>query len=183
MTDILEDFKTRSQHIVVSLKRELSSIRTNRPIPVLVESLKVEYYGKLLPISNVGSIGVEPPRDITIQVWDKAVIQQVVKVIETSSLGFSVSVQGNVIRVHLPELSEERRKEITKHVKRIVENYRIQVRSLRDDVNKGVQKSFEAGTLDEDRKFKLKEEIQDETDKINKEIEKLLENKIEEIRS
>ncbi|MCP6720355.1 MAG: ribosome recycling factor [Patescibacteria group bacterium] len=181
MIDTLEDFKTKSQHIIVNFKRELSNIRTSRPTSALVEDLKVEYYGKLSPISSVGSIGVEPPRDIIIQVWDKAAIQQVVKAIETSSLGLSVSVQGNVIRVHLPELSEERREEIAKHVKRITENYRIQVRSFRDEANKSVQKSFEEGILDEDRKFKLKKEIQDETDKVNKEIEKLLENKIKEI--
>ena len=180
-TEILEDFKVKSRHVTESLKRELSSIRAGRPTSALVEDLKVEYYGKLLPVGKVSSIGIEPPRDIIIHVWDKEVIQQIVKVIEASSLGLSVSAQGNTIRVHLPELSEERRGEIIKHVKKIIESYRIQVRNLRDEANKSVQKFFEASTLDEDQKFKLKKGIQDETDKVNKEIEKLLESKIEEI--
>ena len=180
-TEILEDFKVKSRHVTESLKRELSSIRAGRPTPALVENLKVEYYNQYVPLKQVGTASVELPRDIIIQVWDKEAIAGTLKAIESSGLRLSASAQGNTIRVHLPELSEERRGEIIKHVKKIIESYRIQVRNLRDEANKSVQKFFEASTLDEDQKFKLKKGIQDETDKVNKEIEKLLESKIEEI--
>lgn len=181
MTDLIEEFKTKSQHVIANLKQELSGIRTNRPASALVENLQVEYYGKTLPLKQIGSIGVQPPRDIIIQVWDKEAVGQVVKAIEASSLGLSASAEGNSVRVHLPELSQERRKEIIKHVKRTVEKYRIQVRHFRDEANKKCQRLFDESALDEDQKFKLKETIQEETEGVNKEIEELLEGKVKEI--
>ena len=106
-----------------------------------------------------------------------------VKAIETSNLGLSAQADGNLIRIHLPELSSERREELVKHVKRLTEQYRIQLRHFRDEANKKIQKSFDGREINEDQKFKLKESVQEETDKINKEIDNLLNKKIAEIES
>ncbi len=178
-----EEFKNKSQNSLERLKQELQSIRTNRPTPALIEGLKVDYYGQKLLLKQLGSIGVELPRDLVIHVWDKEAIQAVVKAIESSGLGLSLTIQGNVLRVSLPELTLERREELTRYVKKIVENYRIQIRHFRDEANKIIQKAAEDRALSEDEKFKSKEKIQEETDKINEEIEELLSNKIKEIMS
>ena len=174
--DIVGNFKKKIEHIFSSLKEEFGKIRTNRPVTGLVENIKLEYYGQTVPIKQVGSISVQPPRDIVIQVWDKGAIQGVVKAIENASLGVSASAEEASVRVHLPELSGERREELIKHVKRILEDHRIQVRHVRDEANKEAQKES-----DEDEKFRLKEAIQEETEKINKEMEELLEKKTKEI--
>lgn len=171
------EFKHKANQTVQKLKEELASIRTNRPTPALVENIQVEYYDQKLPLQQVGSINVIPPREINIQVWDKSAVESVVKAIDTSPLNISASADGNNIRIHLPELSQERREELIKHIKKTTESYRIQVRTLRDEANKQIQKSDEP----EDQKFKQKNEIQKETDHTNKQIEELLEKKIKEI--
>lgn len=183
MTDIIEEFKNKTHQVTETLNHELSGIRTSRPTPALVEDLKVEYYGQKMTIKQVGSISVEPPRTIVIQVWDKQAVAGVTKAIEASTMGLSASADGNVIKIHLPELSAERREEIIKHVKKIIENYRIQIRHLRDEANKEIQKMVDESDIAEDRKFKLKELIQKETDSVNDKIEEALKRKIDEINS
>ncbi|MDI6734000.1 MAG: ribosome recycling factor [Patescibacteria group bacterium] len=179
--NLLEEFKNQSGHIVEALKKEMNGIRTNRPATALVEDLKVDYYGQFLPLKQLGTVGITPPREIHIQVWDKGVVGSVVKAIETSSLGLTANTEGNVIRIYLPELSLERREELKKHVKRVAEDRRIKIRHLRDEINKKVQKAFDDSELNEDQKFKLKEEIQKQTDKVNQDIEKVIEAKTKEI--
>ena len=179
----IDEFKNKSQGNTQAFKKEAGALRTNRPSPALLEDLKVTCYNQVLHLKQVGSINIIPPREISIQVWDKAVIGEVVRAIEASPLGVSVNVDGNIIKAHLPELSQERREEIIRHVKKLAEQFRIQLRHLRDESNKSVQKSFEANEINEDQKFKLKEEIQKAVDKSNGEIENILENKIKEIES
>lgn len=183
MIDIIEEFKKNTARVLGSLKEELKSVRANRPTSGLIENIKVEYYDQKLPLKQMGSISIEPPRDIIVHVWDKGAGTAVVKAIESASLGFSTSAEGTSVRVHLPELSKERREELVRHVKKIIEKYKIQVRHLRDEENKRVEKSFGEKEINEDQKFRLKEVTQKETDRVNKEIENLLENKIKEIKS
>ncbi len=183
MTQLLEDFKKHSGEVVQSFKKEIGGVRTNRPSPALVEDLRVNHYEQTMPLKQVGSVSVMPPREINIQVCDKSAVPAVVKAIETSNLGLSAQADGNLIRIHLPELSSERREELVKHVKRLTEQYRIQLRHFRDEANKKIQKSFDGREINEDQKFKLKESVQEETDKINKEIDNLLNKKIAEIES
>lgn len=177
----VEIVKKEGETIMGSLKKAYSGVRASRPNTALVEDLKVEYYGQVMPVKQLGTVGVRPPREIDIQVWDQNAVPLVVKAIESSSLNLSANVTGNSIRINLPELSRERREELTKYVKKITEEHRIQLRHLRDEANKKVQSSFDTGEIAEDQKFKLKESIQKEVDKINEEVEKLLENKIREI--
>jgi ribosome recycling factor len=172
-----DEFKTGAQAIITKLKEELASIRANRPTPALVENIQVDYYNQKTPIQQLGSITTSPPREIQIHVWDKSAVEAVAKAIETSPLNLSASAEGGIIRIHLPELSQERRAELSKHVGKIAESYRIKLRTLRDEANKAIQKSSEP----EDQQFKKKKEIQETTDKANKEIEEMLQRKIKEI--
>lgn len=176
-----EDYKIQLENKLNSLvngfKEELSGIRANRPTPKLVEDIKVDYLGQKLPIKQLGSIGIAPPRCIQIIVWDKNAVASIAKAIEEAEIGAMPSIQDNVIRISLPPLTEERRRELIKLVKKIAENVRIKIRFLRDEYNKIVKKS----ELREDERFKRLEDIQETVDKANKKIEELLDNKIKEI--
>jgi len=178
---ILEEFKKQANHIIDLFKKEMNGIRTNRPTTALVEDIKVDYYGQSLPLKQLGTVGITPPREIHIQVWDQSVVTNVVKAIETSSLGLTANTEGTVIKIYLPELSLERREELKKHIKRLAEEGRIKIRHLRDEANKNVQKAFDDHEINEDYKFKLKEEIQKQTDEVNEDIEKIVAAKIKEI--
>jgi ribosome recycling factor len=181
MNSMIEEFKKQCGAVLDGLKKELSGIRTNRPNVALVEDLRVNYYDQQMPVKQVGSISIEPPRQIIIQVWDKGAVSGVVKAIDSANLGLSANVDGNLIRVSLPELNQERREELVKHVKKTAEQYRIQIRHARDEMNKRVQKAMDDGEVSEDQKFKLKEEVQKQTDKTNEDVEKTLDSKIKEI--
>lgn len=175
MEEIIKELEQKTQSTFEALKQELTGIRSNRPTARLVEDIKVDYYGQQLPIKQLGSISIVPPREIDISLWDKNAIQPVVKAIETSNLGVTASPDGNLIRINLPPLTDERRKELNKLVKNIVEQTRIKIRALRDEANKKIK------DLPEDAMFKAKEKIQKAVDKANDRIEELLENKLAEI--
>lgn len=181
MSTIIEEFKKKSLHTIDILKNELKGIRAGRPSSALVEDIKVDNYGQFTPLKHISSITVRPPREINIQVWDKELVKPVVSAIESSDLGLSVSADGNTIRVFLPELSKERREELIKHIKSVIEEYRIRVRKEREEYNKKVDDMFDKKEIDEDEKFRLKKEIQEETEKINGEIEEVFERKKREI--
>jgi len=177
--EILEKFKKETVLLVESFKKEIMAVRGNRPSPVLVENLKVDYFGQSLLVKQLGSISIAPPREIDIGVWDKNAIPAVVKAVETA--GFSANYEDKLIRIHLPPLNEERRQEMVKIVKKTGEGFRIQLRNHRDETNKEVARSFEAKELNEDQKFKLKENIQKNVDFVNQEIENILAKKIKEL--
>lgn len=177
----IEKIKRDGTEIVAGLKKMYAGVRTSRPQTALVEDIKVDYYGEVLPVKQLGTIGVHPPREIDIQVWDQNAIPLIVKAIEASTLKLSANVSGNSIKINLPELSEERREELIKYVKKATEEHKIQVRHARDEANKDIQAAFDAGEIGEDQKFKLKEGIQKEIDQINETIEGLLGGKIKEI--
>jgi ribosome recycling factor len=181
MEEILKQFKAQLASILESLKSEIGGVRTNRPSPGLIEDVKVTYYNQTTPIKHLGSVGVTLPREIHVTVWDQAAVSAVAKAIEISSLGLTPQVQGNMVRVFLPELSEERRQEFVRHVKKITEDHRIKIRHARDEANKKIEKSEEEGGFSEDQTFAAKEQAQKAVDKTNEEIEKILEMKVKEI--
>lgn len=177
----VEQFQIKTRAIEESLKTELSAVRTNRPTTALFDSLKVNYYDQLTPLRQLATVSVSPPREIIIQVWDKGAVSGVAKAIETSGLGLTANADGNIIRVFLPELSSERREELIKFVKSVVEKHRIQLRHARDEANKAIQKLLDEKEIGEDQKFTLKEAIQKETDCSNEMMEKKLDAKVREI--
>ncbi len=177
----LENFKIKLTESKESLKKELAAFRANRPNAALVENIKLICYDQPMTIKQVGSISIVPPREINIQVWDKTTVGVVVKAIESSDLGLTAQSDGNVIRIYLPELSQERRQELSKKIKQVAEQYRIQIRHLRDDANKEIEANFSAKEIGEDQKFKLKETVQKEVEKANTGVEEMLAAKIKEI--
>lgn len=182
MDTILKELENRLNQAVEYLKSELQSVRGNRPSVGLLEDIKVDYYGQMLPLKQLGSFSIRPPRDIEINIWDKSASGAVVKAIENAKIGFSVTNEGNIVRVSLPPLTSERRAELEKLVKKITENCRIAVRNERDEAIKKAKTAEEEGRLNEDSVFRTKEGIQKIVDKTNKNIELLLESKLKELR-
>ena len=178
---LIKDLEGKTRAALEALKQEFAGIRTNRPMPQLVEDILVDYNGELLKIKQLGSISVVPPREIQVSVWDKNAVQGVVKAIEASPLRFIPSVDGKIIHLRLPPLTEERRQELMKLAKSITEKVRIKIRNLRDEANKKITQAAEAKTLSEDQKFKGKKHVQETIDKGNQEIENLLNTKFKEI--
>jgi ribosome recycling factor len=182
MEEIFKRVEKQIQAVRDAFRKEIGGVRANRPNTAIVEDIKVSYYDQLTPVKHLGSVGVVPPREIHIQVWDKSAVQAVAKAIESASLGFSANVDGNVVRIFLPELSEERREELIKLVKKITEQHRIQVRQVRDEGNKDVQKMLDDGLCGEDDRFKGRERIQKIVDAANEGIDADCESKIKEIK-
>ncbi len=181
MTPLIEEYKNHLKALKEGLARELQGVRTNRPHPGLVEDIKVDYYGQSLPVKQLGSVSVAPPREIQVHVWDAAAAAAVAKALAGAGAGFSVSGEGNIVRVHLPELSEERRKEMVRYVGKLAEETRIKVRRERDEWNKKIQKLSDDRELSEDQKFKQKEEIQKVTEELGKEMESAVAAKVKEV--
>ena len=177
----LTEFEARLRSQAANLKTELQALRANRPSPKMVEDIKVEYYGQIMTVKQLGSIAVVPPREIHISVWDKAAVSAVAKAIEASQLNVPASVQGNTVMINLPQLTDERRKELEKVVRKIIEETRIKIRGARDEVNKEIKKVEEDKKLSEDAAFKKKSEVQKLVDRTNQDIEQLLDQKLKEI--
>ncbi len=172
---------SRIRHIIEGVREELGGLRTNRPTPQLVEEILVDYAGSRMKVKQLGSISVAPPREIQITAWDKNAAPLIAKAIESSPLGLAGAVQGNVVRVNLPPLNEERRAELMKIAKGIAEKFRIRLRSLRDEENKKIEGAFKEKTIGEDQKFKLKKQVQEAVDTANGEIEEAVGKKVGEI--
>lgn len=177
----LDEFKTGIAGALQELKKEVGGVRANRPSATLLEDIRVNYYGEQTPMKHLGSVSVQPPRELIIQIWDAGAVAAAAKAIESTALGLTPNIEGNTIRIFLPELSSERREELKKYVKKIAEQFRIQVRQLREAANKAIESQFDEGELGEDQKFKLKEDVQKHTEATNKEIEKLIDAKMVEI--
>lgn len=173
----MKQFEAELQGAVAHFKDECFGIRTNRPSSRLIEDVKVEYFGQMTPVKQMGSIMIIPPREMAISVWDTSAATEVAKAIESANLGLSVSVDGSTVRLALPILTDERRHDLIKLAKALAEKERIKVRGYRDDSNKKIK----AQELDEDMQFRMKESVQKAVDAANGAIEALLEAKTIEI--
>jgi len=174
--ELIEQTKGKFNSLSATLKEDLSGIRTNRPTPKLLENIDVSYLGQTMPVKHLGSISIEPPRDLVVNVWDQNAIASISKAISEAKLGVSVSEQGKLIRVKLPDLTEERKQELVKVIKGMAEEIRIKMRNERDEAQKVIK-----GDNDEDVVFKNKERLQGLVDAFNKEVDDLLSRKMGEI--
>jgi ribosome recycling factor len=171
------EFATAVDH----LRGELSSLRTGRASAALVENLEVEYYGSMALLNTIAQIGVPEPRQITIQPYDKGALQDIEKAIQQSTLGINPANDGTLIRLTLPQMTEERRKEMAKVVSQMAEKARVSVRNIREDLWKEIQRMEKDGDISEDDKIAAKEELQELIDKVNAEIKALAEKKEQEV--
>lgn len=177
----LRDFEGELKTQAEKLKEDLKMIRSNRPSVELVEGIRVNIYDQQMTIRELGSITLQPPRDVVISVWDKNAAGAVSKAIEDAKIGLSVSHDGNNIRASLPILTDERRAELSKLIKKTTEEARIQVRTRRDEAMKKVKAAKDEKAISEDQEFKMKEKLQKTVEDVNAQIEKLLESKLKEI--
>ncbi len=167
----------RMKKSIEALKHELAKIRTGRAHPSLLEHVHVNYYGNDVPLSQVASINAEDARTLVIKPWEKNIFQAVQKAILTSDLGLNPSSTGEVIRVPLPPLTEQRRKDLIKVVRHEAENGRVAVRNIRRDANAELKSALKDKQLSEDDEKRGEEQIQKLTDQSIKEIDDLLEEK------
>ncbi len=177
----LKEFELKLKQILDHAKGELASVRANRPSPQLVEDIMVEYMGSTLAVKQLATINVTGPREIQIHPWDKESAIAIGKAIETRNSGLSVTVQGAMIRLTLPMLSDERRVELTKIVKQMVERSKIAIRDVRDSANKTIDRLVKEKALTKDDQFSLKRKVQDAVDRANRELESQLAMKTKEV--
>ncbi len=181
MHALVADAKTHMQKAVEAAKREFASVRTGRASPALLERVMVDYYGVATPVTQVASVTVPDARLLVIQPWDKSIIKDVEKAIQKSELGLTPSVDGTVIRLPIPSLTGERRKELVKVVHKQAEEARIAVRNIRRDHKDKLEKLEKKGDLSEDESRRAVDELQKLTDQHVKEIDALLAAKEKEI--
>lgn len=179
--DLLNKQEPEFANAVEHFKHELSTLRTGRANSSLVEHLTVEYYGAPTQLISIAQIAVPEPRQITIQPYDKSALKDIEKAIQTSNIGINPVNDGTVIRLNIPPMTEERRKELAKSVSQLSEKSRVTVRNLREDIWKEIQKMEKDGKISEDDKVAAKDELQKMVDKWNAEIKKLAETKEQEI--
>ncbi len=177
ISDIQQDAATRMGKSIEALKKEFSKIRTGRAHPSLLDQITVSYYGSDTPLSQVANVAVEDARTLTVTPWEKPMIQAIEKAILSSDLGLNPATNGNVIRLPLPPLTEERRRDLVKLVKQEAENSRIAIRNIRRDANSEIKEALKEKMISEDEARGGEEKIQKITDEYIKEIEKHLEIK------
>ncbi len=177
----LKDLKKRMEGAVKVLKEEFAGLRTGRASASLLEPVQVNAYGAKMPLNQVAAISVPEPRLLSVQVWDNSLVQAVEKAIRESGLGLNPQTQGNVVRVPIPELSAERRKELSRVAHQYAEQARVAVRNVRRDGMDTIKKLEKAHEISEDDARRLADEVQELTNRFIKEIDEILEKKDEEI--
>ncbi|GBD23494.1 Ribosome-recycling factor [bacterium HR29] len=163
--EILVDADERMNGAIEALRRELVGVRTGRAHPSLVEGIHVDYYGAQTPLKQLATISAPEPRLITIQVWDRNAVKAVEKAIQTSDLGLNPSVDGQTIRLPIPPLSEQRRKELVKHVHHRVEEARVAIRNVRRHAHDELRRLERQGLISQDDLRRYEEELQKLTDR------------------
>jgi ribosome recycling factor len=181
LNKILSDAEERMKKCVESTRHELSGIRSGKASPALLDTVRVEAYGNPVPIQQIGSVSVPEPRLIVVQPWDKSLIKAISRAIQVAELGLNPTDDGSVIRVPIPTLTEERRKDLVKLVAKLAEEGRVHVRQVRHDVNHSVKAKEKGHELPEDEARRLTNEVQKLTDKYVSSIDDLLKKKTAEI--
>ncbi len=178
---MLSDNESRMEKTVNSLKEEFSTIRTGRANSAIFDKVRVDYYGTPTPLNQVGTISIPEARMIVISPFDKSLISAIEKAIQKAELGLNPSNDGKVIRIAIPPLTAERRKELVKQAKSTAENYRTTIRNIRRDGNDDLKKQQKAGEITEDQLKTETDKLQKITDKYIDEINKIYEVKEKEI--
>ena len=172
-----EEFEAALEHF----RSEAAKLRTGRAHPGLVENLLIDYYGSHTPLKQLASISIPEARQIVIQPWDKNALGAVETAIRTSDLGLNPANDGSLVRITLPPLTEERRRDLVKTLNQKAEEGRIAVRTVREDIWQAIQKKAQSGEISEDDKFRGKEELQKTVDRYNEDLDKIRQKKEEEI--
>jgi len=181
LSNIKNKGRDKMEQTINVFRKELGTIRTGRASLSLFEGLTVDYYGTPTPITQVASLSVPESRLIIIQPWEPRIIPEIEKAIQTSALGLTPANDGKIIRVPIPQLTEERRKEIVKLVKKMAEDSRVAIRNIRRDSNEEIKKAGKEANASEDEIKKTQDEIQKLTDQYIHTIDEILKKKEQEI--
>ncbi len=181
ISEVLEELRERMQKSVEVLQDDLLSIRTGRASPALVDKLQVEYYGSLTPLNQLASVAAPEPRLLVIRPWDPASLPDIERAILKSDLGLTPMNDGKLIRLNIPRLTEERRRELVKVVSRRVEEARVAVRNLRRDALQDLKEFEKEKMISEDDFYRGKDEVQELTDEIIETIDEIGQRKEEEV--
>ena len=180
-----EDFSKQAddkmQKAIEVLFNDLKGVRSGRASPMLVENIKVEYYGTPTPIKQVASITAPEPRALLIKPFDTTVLGSIEKAIQIANIGLNPHRDGNVVRISIPPLTEETRKQLVEHIKTLAEKTRTAIRNVRRDINKTVEDNAKEKKISEDAKFRFKDDIQKLTDRHEKKVNEIIEKKNKEV--
>lgn len=179
--DIMKQMREKMTQAVQAFSKNLATVRAGRANPSILDSIFVDYYGASTPLNQLATIAAPEPRMLVITPYDKTSVGDIEKAIQKADLGLTPSNDGNVIRINIPPLTEERRKELVKVVGKFTEEYRVQVRNIRRDANEQLKKAEKNGELTEDELRTNQDNVQKETDKFIADLEKLAKNKEAEI--
>ena len=181
LADIKKTAESKMDMSIASFSNNLTKIRTGRASPALLDNVQVDYYGAMVPLSQVANVSLLDARTVSVQPWEKSMAAKIEKAIRDSDLGLNPSSMGELIRVPMPPMSEERRKELTKVVRTEGENAKIAVRNLRRDANEAVKKLVKEKLASEDEQKRAEADIQKVTDKHIADIDKVVVSKEQEI--
>jgi ribosome recycling factor len=181
VSKILVDAEERMKKALESTRRELAGIRTGKASAALLDTVKVEAYGQVMSLKEVGQVSAPEPRLLLVQPWDKGLIKAVSRAIQLAELGLNPTDDGSVVRIPIPALTEERRKDLVKLVAKFTEEGRVHVRQVRHDVNKDVKHKQDDGSLSEDEAKRLIADVQKLTDRYVALLDELLKKKTAEV--
>lgn len=183
MNQIVKDARHRMDVTIENFRQEIAKIRTGKATTALLDGVKVDYYGAMTPLNQVANVSVLDPHTLSITPWDKSMVQPIEKAILTADLGLNPASDGTNIRVPIPPLNEERRKELVKLVKKFGEDAKVAVRNVRRDANDHLKKEEKDKKISEDELKRLEDEVQKITDEHTEKIDELIEHKEKEIMS
>jgi ribosome recycling factor len=181
LKETIHEAEERMKKSLELLRKEYATLRAGRANPSILDKIQVEYYGTPTPLNQMANISAPEPRLLTIQPWDKSVIGQIEKAILKSDLGLNPSNDGNIIRIAIPQLTQERRGELVKVVKKKAEETKVSIRNVRRDTNDKIKSLEKSKTVSEDEAKKGQDDAQKMTDKYIKEVDRVLEVKEKEI--
>ena len=175
------NYSSKMEKSIQSLKKDISTLRTGRANTNMLDTIKVDVYGQLMPVEQLATISVPEARLISIQVWDKANTTLIESAIQKSNLGVNPQIDGQIIRIRIPDLTEDRRKELIKILKNMGEKSKIAIRNIRREANEDLKNKLKEKLISEDNSKNFEKNIQNLTDKFTSQIEKIISEKEKEI--
>ena len=179
--EIYKQTREKMQKTLEAVHRDLNAVRTGKASSHLLDTVRVEAYGTMMPLNQVATIATPEPRLLLVQAFDKTVVGEIVKAIQKADLGFNPIVEGAVLRIPVPALNEERRKELVKHCKHVAEEGRVAVRNIRRDANEHLKKEGKGHGVSEDQEKQAHDKIQKMTDDYIKQIDEMVNKKEQEV--
>jgi len=178
---LLKDTEERMKKATETIRHEVATVRTNRATTALLDGIKVDYYGSPTPLQQVASVSVPEPRMLVVQPWERSTLTEIVKAIQKSDLGLNPVDDGTVVRLTLPTLTEERRKDLVKHLGRLIEDGRVRIRTIRHEVNDDLKKQERDHKISEDDAKKARNDVQKLHDRYIAHLDELFQKKQVEI--